>query len=216
MKKALILVAHADDETLGAGGLIQKLKKYNYEINVVIISNGIVTVRGVKEENSIATFKACKFLGIKKKPIFIGIPDQNFETVPISEIANKVGALGIEPDLIITHADTDLNKDHIITLEVAKIIGRPKYKPVSIIGCEIPNNAFWNTKLFAANYYVDISNEIDNKIKAFSFYENEIQRFPHPWSSRGLKLLAEYHGLQSGFQYAEAYVIYRSYNGHLI
>ena len=30
MKEALVLVSHADDESLGAGGLIQKLVKTNW------------------------------------------------------------------------------------------------------------------------------------------------------------------------------------------
>ena len=44
--------------------------------------------------------------------------------------------------------------------EVAKIIGRPREKPVSIIGCEIPNTSSWNAIPFHANYYVDISSTI--------------------------------------------------------
>ena len=58
---------------------------------------------------------------------------------------------------------------------------------------------------------MDITNEVDTKIEAFSSYKNEIQEYPHPWSKRGLKLLAEFHGMQSGCQYAEAYQLIRGY-----
>ena len=112
--------------------------------------------------------------------------------------------------------DMDLNKDHRLTCEVAKIIGRPKIKPISILGCEIPSTSFWNGRIFPANYYVDISNHINLKIEAFSKYHNEIQEYPHPWSKKGLKLLAEYHGMQSGFQYAEAFNIIRGYEDRLV
>ena len=214
-KKALILVAHADDETLGAGGLIQKLLSEKWEINIVILSDGIRT-QGSINKNFEDTFKACNILGISQKPIFIGLKDQFFDTYPIAEISQKVINLKLNPDLIITHVDTDLNLDHRITLDVAKILGRPKNKPISIIGCEIPNTSFWNTKLFNPNYYVDISNYLDKKISAFEQYTHEIGKFPHPWSQKGLKLLAEYHGMQCGYKFAEAFHIYRANSNHLI
>jgi RND superfamily putative drug exporter len=92
-------------------------------------------------------------------PRFLGFPDQKFDTVPIADLANAVSALGLQPDLIFTHAGTDLNGDHRITLDVAKIVGRPRAKPVSILGVEIPNTTFWNGTGFPASYFVDISDE---------------------------------------------------------
>jgi len=148
----------------------------------------------------------CKLLGFK---------DQKFDEVPMADLANAVATLRLKPDLIITHVDTDLNMDHRLTCDVAKIIGRPKVKPVSILGCEIPNTSFWNAKVFPANYYVDISEQIDLKVAAFSKYANELQEYPHPCSTKGLKLLAEYHGMQSGFRFAEAFSVIRAYEGRL-
>ena len=212
---ALILVAHADDETLGVGGTILKLIEKGWLVNVVALSDGKLTVRGKKQDNSKDFKKACKFLGVKKYSL-LQFKDQKFDTVAISDLANAVANLKLNPDMIITHHQEDLNKDHRITCEVAKIIGRPKTKPISILGCEIPNTSFWNGKVFHANYYVDISNQIDLKMEAFTKYQNEIQDYPHPWSKKGLKLLAEYHGMQSGFQYAEAFNIIRGYEDRLI
>lgn len=214
-KFALILVAHADDETLGAGGTILKLVKKGWLVNIIALSDGKITVRGKTQDNSQDFNKACKILGVEKKTL-LNFKDQKFDTVAISDLANAVGALKLKPDLIITHHENDLNKDHRITCEVAKIIGRPKTKPISILGCEIPGTSFYNGKIFQANYFVDISRYIDLKIKAFSKYHNEIQEYPHPWSKKGLKLLAEYHGMQSGFKYAEAFNLIRGYDDRLL
>ena len=60
-----------------------------------------------------------------------------------------------------------------------------------------------------------ITEHIDTKIQAFKLYENEIQPFPHPWSEQGLRLLAQYHGLQCGMPYAEAFTVIRGYEGLL-
>jgi len=44
MVRALILMAHADDEVLGAGGIIQKLVKLNWDVSVVLMTNGVLDV----------------------------------------------------------------------------------------------------------------------------------------------------------------------------
>ncbi len=214
MKNALVLVAHADDESLGAGGLICRLVDAEWAVSVVLLSDGVVNVRGDVQDNRDDARRACEVLGAGE-PTFLGFEDQRFDKYPIADMANAVTALGLEPDLIITHVETDLNLDHRLVLEVAKVVGRPKSKPVSILGCEVPSTSFWNGKQFPANYYVDITNELDKKIEAFGQYENELMTQPHPWSAKGLRLLAEYHGMQSGFAYAEAYQLIRGYAGML-
>lgn len=215
MRNALILVAHADDETLGSGGLIRKLVKEQWTVDVVIMSDGTLTVRGVVEDNREDAVTACKILGVEKPPVFLGFEDQKFDTYPMADLANAVMELGLAPDLIVTHVDTDLNMDHRLVCEAAKIVGRPKRKPVAILGSEIPNTSFWNGHVFPANYYVDISDEIDTKIEAFAVYRNELQAYPHPWSREGLKLLSQYHGMQCGCPNAEAYHIIRGHSGLL-
>ena len=214
-RSALVLVAHADDETLGAGGTIQRLVASGWGVEVVILSDGIVRARGVEQDNRPAARRACALLGIGE-PRFLGVPDQRFDAEPMADLANRVGALGLEPDLIVSHVDTDLNRDHRLTLEVAKIIGRPKRKPVGLLGCEVPATSAWNAVVFPADYFVPLTEEqLQTKISAFACYENEMQPFPHPWSERGLRLLAEYHGMQAGCGLAEAFHLMRGYPGRL-
>ena len=215
MRRAMLLMAHADDETLGAGGLIQKLVKQSWDVAVVIMSDGRLTVRGQIEDNRPDAYTACEQLGLTRKPVFLGFPDQKFDTMPMADLAGAIIDLKLEPDLIVTHVDTDLNLDHRLVCDAAKIAGRPKRKPVAIIGSEVPSTSFWNGQPFPANFYVDITAEIDTKIEAFAAYGNEMQPYPHPWSREGLKLLAEYHGMQCGCRYAEAYRIIRGHAGLL-
>lgn len=214
-RSALVLVAHADDETLGAGGAIQRLVATGWSVDVVILSDGIVRARGGEQDNRASAARACALLGVDE-PRFLGVPDQRFDAEPMSDLANRVSALGLEPDLIVTHAATDLNRDHRLTLEVAKIIGRPKRKPVGLLGCEVPATSAWNGVAFPADYFVPLNEaQLEAKIAAFACYEHEIQPFPHPWSERGLRLLAEYHGMQAGCGLAEAFHVIRGYPGRL-
>ena len=210
-KDVLILVAHADDESLGAGGYIPKLIDRGHNVTVVIVSNCMLTVRGIEQDNRQDSLKACKILGVNKIH-FLDYKDQKYDMYPIAEIANSVLELNIDPDLIISHVDTDLNKDHRIVSDVAKIIGRPKHKPITILGCEIPNTSAWNASPFQANYYVNIEDTFKQKIDAFSQYGNELQEFPHPCSEHGLTVLAQFRGMESGNRYAEAFHVVRMFD----
>src|SRR6266513_743653 len=119
---ALILVAHADDETLGCGGIIQKLIKSGWSVNVVVLSNGIVDARGKLDDNREDLKMACKLMGVTSLRQ-LDFNDQKFDNVPMADLANAVVNLNLSPDLIVTHTDSDLNMDHRLTCEVAKIIG---------------------------------------------------------------------------------------------
>jgi N-acetylglucosamine malate deacetylase 1 len=216
-RSALVLVAHADDETLGCGGLVAKLVRRGWRVDVAIASDAVLTTRGQEQDNRADALAACRTLGIveSERVHFLGFQDQKFDRYPIADIANAVAALELQPELILTHDDTDLNLDHRIINEVAKIVGRPRQRPISILACESPAASFWNGRQFAANYYVDVTEEIDVKVAAFECYRNEVRSYPDPWSGEGLRLLARYHGMHCGLPMAEAFAVIRGYGGSL-
>ena len=214
-RQVMVLIAHADDETLGCGGTISKLAACGWDIRTVILSAGVVTTRGaVGHNNRDHAVQACSVLGVLE-PVFLSFEDQKFDAYPVADLCSEVLSLDIEPDLIFSHVGTDLNSDHRIVSEIAKIIGRPRTKPVTILGCEIPATSFWNARTFHGDLFVDIDSTLERKIEAFSRYLNEIKDFPSPWSEEGLRLLARYHGMQAGLPAAEAFVVYRAYGEHL-
>lgn len=214
-KIALVLMAHADDETLGAGGTIVHLRKTGWHVRVVLLTDGVVATRGEpSDDNRSAAIEACQTLGVAD-PIMLGFTDQKFDSYPIVEIANAVVQLDLSPDLIITHSPNDLNSDHRVAFDVAKIVGRPRYKNISILSADIPKNNFWNGDAFHPNYYVDVSEYMELKLKAFASYKNEAQEYPHAFSIGAIELLAKYHGFHAGFPMAEAFHIVRGYPGLL-
>jgi len=209
-----LLIAHADDETLGVGGLIPKLIARGHKLQVVLASDGHIQARQEGIHNMNAFNEACKLLGIHDVQ-YLHLEDQCFDKYPMAEISNKAMRCVNAPDLIITHTDTDLNRDHRIINEVAKIVGRPKHKPVSILGMEIGNTSRWNGRSFNAQLYVDITDTIALKQQAFALYENEVRAFPYPYSAKGIEVLAQFRGMESGCLYAEAYEVIRLHNQHI-
>lgn len=212
--QVLLLLAHADDETLGAGGAVQRFLAEGHEVQLLIVSDGVVAMREGGGDNRDALGSACGLLGISDWTC-LDFPDQRFETFPVAEMANRVSQQMKPADLIITHADTDLNQDHRIVSEVAKIVGRPRGRATSILACEIPAVSRWNGKSFSPNFYLSLTEaQLETKIKAFQHYQNEIRHFPDPYSEEGLRNLARFRGQESGAQAAEAFRVIRWHYSH--
>lgn len=212
--KVLIFLAHADDESLGTGGAIPYLLERGHQLQLIIASDGVVSMRKQADDNRLALDEACGILGLDNYST-LDFPDQAFENVLQANMVNAVmSKLDDLPDLIITHSSQDLNLDHRIVHQVAKIVGRPRQKPVSILGCEIPASAQWNGSNFSSQFYIDIEAYLEKKLKAFEVYTNETRTFPDPFSLDGLRILAQFRGMEAGMRAAEAFEVIRI-NGSL-
>ena len=62
---------------------------------------------------------------------------------------------------------------------------------------------------FDSNYFVDITDQINLKIKALEKYDNEMREWPHARSIRGLKNLIYLRGSQVGVEAAESFYLVR-------
>lgn len=211
----MVLVAHPDDETLGCGATVARLANEGWDVDVVILTDGIITARGGDPvDNRDQCEQACEILGIKP-PTLLGFPDQQLDRESLTDLSTAVTDLGRSPDLIITHSDHDLNVDHRLTAEVARIVARPLRKPVALLACEIPANTSWNGVAFPATYFVDVTETLDAKLDAFARYADEVQPPPSPLSLDGIRQLAEYHGRHVGVGAAEAFTLIRGIDGRL-
>ncbi|UVI29685.1 PIG-L deacetylase family protein [Paenibacillus spongiae] len=212
-QKVMIVAAHPDDEILGAGGAIKRLIDEGCEVVSVILTKG-----RKEEEDKLPNFaaQANNHLGIKEV-IILQLPTQKLDALPLLEIIQKLEALlpKYEPDIIFTHHYGDMNRDHRITFEAVMTAARPipGKKQIEIICFETVSSSEWtqytDDKTFKPNYYVNIEDTIEEKIKALQYYDIEMRPFPHPRSYKGIRFLARIRGMTVGVQYAEAFEIIR-------
>lgn len=227
-KRILIVAAHPDDELLGLGGTICRLKrKHKSHIGVLLLGEGITSRSNSRDtkkwEKEIIVhqkniLEAKKFLGYDD--LFLhGFPDNRFDSVPLLDIIKVVEdtVLNFKPDIIFTHHEGDLNIDHQVTYKAVITSTRPFNNPSlnSIFTFETPSSTEWQFGLkqgsFKPNFFVEIKKEdLDNKIKAMECYKYEKRDFPHPRSSNSLTTLAKLRGIQNGKEFAEAFVLVRS------
>ena len=116
--KYLLVVAHPDDEVLGAGASMWKWSHEGNEIDVAIMCTEAKAraFRPSDKELEGDTDAAVSFLGVKKK--YEGtFPNIEMNTVPHLKLVQFIeGAIReSEPDIIITHHPADTNNDHLQT-----------------------------------------------------------------------------------------------------
>lgn len=215
----LVVVAHPDDEVLGAGATIYKLSNEGHEVNVCILS-GEVNARNNRP--SLDTLnddlsKSLELLGVKK--IYKGnFPNIEFNVVPHLNLVQFIEKIIFETnsEIIFTHHPADLNNDHYHTSIACQAAIRlfqrnPNVHPIKeLLFMEVPSATDWSLNKsmnqFNPNTYIEVGEEVINKkIEALSIYQGVMRPFPHPRSAEVLKGLAAYRGGQAGMLYAEAF-----------
>ena len=92
--KILIVAAHPDDEILGCGGTILKLKK-THNIEVMFMTDGVssrLNIKSLKSTRDIRInecLKVFNYLKIKK-PIFNSFPDNEMDTISTLVVAKNI------------------------------------------------------------------------------------------------------------------------------
>ena len=213
----LVIAAHPDDEILGCGGSIIKLKK-KCNISVLFMTDG-VSARKKNHGKIIERRNSCerlfKKLGIKK-PIFFDFPDNQMDKVPLLEIVKKIDKIikKIKPHTIFTHYSECLNIDHQITCKAVLTACRPiKNTTVKkILSFEVLSSTEWSkfkNKGFEPNYFINITKEIKNKISSMKYYKMELRKYPHSRSIKAIEALARFRGVSCGVEYAEGFYLNR-------
>jgi len=227
-KTILIIAAHPDDELLGCGGSIIKWIKNDFLVKVVYLSEGVTARSSLNEiknwdkdiqDREAMAKKYTKASGIEIIK-FMKKPNLKTRELSMLDIVKEMASLIMEvnPSEIYTHFPGDLNSDHQVCFEAVITACRPftGIKVNSIYSFEVPSSTSWSSGLnlpaFKPNHYVEIDEQVDQKIEMLSFYEHEMRRFPHPRSSENIRALAQIRGSEIGSNYAEAFMLVRSIN----
>ncbi len=217
-KKILIIAAHPDDEVLGCFGTVARFIKEGYEAYTLILGEGKTSRdeerRPEIKKNEIEILnteiqKANNIIGIKK--VFVeSFPDNRFDSVDLLDIIKVISRIKdeINPDIIFTHYENDLNIDHQITYKAVITATRPMENESvkEIYSFEVLSSTEWKYPLsFSPDVFFDISDTIDLKINSMREYASELCEYPHPRSLEGIELNAKYNGLRVGKKYVEAF-----------
>ena len=224
--KYLLVVAHPDDEVLGAGASMWKWCKNGDTVDVAIMSTEAKARAFRPSDAELDGDKdaAMTFLGVKK--IYEGsFPNIEMNTVPHLKLVQFIeeAIRESQPDIVITHHPADTNNDHMQTSmacqEAVRLFQRrPEVKRINEFWyMEDPSCTEWKINnglnTFNPNCFVEVGKDgVEAKIKALSMYRGVIRPYPHPRSSEYIMGLAAMRGGQWGCNYAESFeVVIRRY-----
>lgn len=224
--KYLLVVAHPDDEVLGAGASMWKWCKNGDTVDVAIMCTEAKARAFRPSDAELDGDKdaAMTFLGVKK--IYEGsFPNIEMNTVPHLKLVQFIeeAIRESQPDIVITHHPADTNNDHMQTSmacqEAVRLFQRrPEVKRINEFWyMEVPSCTEWKINnglnTFNPNCFVEVGKDgVEAKIKALSMYRGVIRPYPHPRSSEYIMGLAAMRGGQWGCNYAESFeVVIRRY-----
>lgn len=218
--KVLAVGCHPDDLEIACGGTLRKYVDNGADVYMCHVANGnmghVEILPGpLAELRTKEAEDAGKILGAKE--VFnLNVGDvlvNRYDNDVVDAMADVVRR--VKPDVIITHNDKDYMQDHIETSRIAfngsfiatlahkavKHAAYPEFVPIyfmdTLAGVDfIPTN------------YVDITNQIDIKLKALACHESQIK-----WMLEHdgidfldmVKTCSKFRGYQCGVPFAEGY-----------
>jgi LmbE family N-acetylglucosaminyl deacetylase len=213
MKKILFISPHPDDETMGCGGTILKLKKSGSKIYWLIVTD--INHSNKFSQKNIKDRKK-EILKVSKQYNFDNVFNLNFEPAKLSdknyyEIISKISKTvsNLNPDSIFIPNLTDIHTDHYFVskacLSLIKWFRYPSIKSAFFYETLSETNFNYSLGTFKPNAYFDISKYLQKKLKILKIFKSEIKKHPFPRSIEAIKSLAILRGSESGYQYAEAF-----------
>lgn len=223
-KKLLVIASHPDDEILGCGGLIGRVKNEGGEVYVLVMTVGNTELYGghsdiktrIKETEDVMKF-------IKVDDYDIALPGDEYhlklDTLPqktmidIIEKGSKVSLNKVKPDILAFPFNGSSNQDHRAVSQASFTACRSRphqlksFQSLILLYEDPVQNNLMNE--FTPNFYVNIKDFIDFKCKALSLYKSQVRGPLHQCSPETITIKAQSRGREVAIEAAEAFMLYR-------
>lgn len=225
-RKVLTFFAHPDDETLAAGATLRKLATLGADIHVAIPATGVHSRRsflgeGEREAALVTLREDCEramgILGVSPANIYLGhFSDNEMDKHSLLELIHWLEAIirRVKPDVILTHHRFCTNIDHQYCHNAVVVATRPMVESrIAVLCGEVSGSTgYLRPVQWEPNLYVEVSEvEMAAKIEAMESFTSEARPDPHPRSPEVLRALAKVRGSESGFSFAESFMVLRAF-----
>ena len=156
--------------------------------------------------------------GTQREP-FAEQPVNRVADQPVFRLNQAVAGLvdKVQPEVLYVPFLFDLHKDHREIFHAASVAWRtssPTGRRIKAVYCyEVQSETHWNAPYleagFVPNCWVDITAQLDTKLRALACYESQIRPAPDARSIEAVRALAVWRGSQQGMAAAEAFVAIR-------
>ena len=219
-EKLLVVAPHSDDEVLGCGGLISKIKKEGGKVFVLIFNLGFEKndTKESQDKRKQEVKEAMNALKVDDYHLVHEKADDNRDLdakplhslIEIIESTSNVSLEKISPTIVAIPTIFSHHQDHVHVHNACIAALRPISTPVSsvVLSYEAPEHSRWSSSgVFEPNFFVEIDDVIENKIMAFSKYSSQIRLGGRDADS--IRNQAKYRGQEVGKNLCEAFYVHR-------
>lgn len=216
--KVLIISPHPDDEVLGAGGTLLRLKAEGASVAWLIVTS-ISSDTGWSSEKIKQRAEEIKLITelFGFNSVFeLHFPTTQLDQVPMSDLVKAISNVfkNFEPQELFVPHPSDVHTDHRTVFDaVASCTKWFRHKSVRrVLAYETLSETDFGLGIsqgFRPNVFVNIEPYLHDKLRAMDIYKSELGEFPFPRSHKAIEALATLRGTASGFMAAEAFELLR-------
>jgi len=203
-RQILALGAHPDDVELGCGGSLVLASKAGSEVHAAILSRcEDEAPRGNRDLRAKEFLRACEITGAA--PHVYGLPNRELpEHRPeIMDILERLQE-EVRPDLVFVPFLEDPHQDHsAVALAAIRTFRRNE----TILQYEVLR---YGSQSFTPTLFIDVTSVLDRKFAALRAYESQFKARAY-FDDESFRSLARTRGAQSGYPYAEGFVLYKMF-----
>ena len=216
----LVVAPHSDDEVLGCGGLISKIKNEGGKVFVLIFNLGFEKddTKESQEKRKNEVREAMNVLKVDDYHLVHDQPDNNRDLdieplhslIEVIENTSNVSLEKIAPTIVAIPTIFSHHQDHVHVHHACIAALRPISTPISniVLSYEAPEHSRWSASgVFEPNLFVEIDDVIENKIVAFNKYQSQIR--PGGRDADNIRNQAKYRGQEVGKNLCEAFFVHR-------
>lgn len=222
--RLLVIAPHPDDEVIGCGGLIKRVKDGGGAVFVHVLTvgdtadacHGRVSTARQRQDEAAAV---AGFLGVDDYEVsLIGNRfhlrlDQmpQVELIALIEKTSRVSIGKVKPTTVVLPEIRSYNQDHraIATATMTALrpcVGRTRHMPGTVMTYEQLADHWTLDDPPQPNVFVGLTDEqLAAKLAALDLYESQHRESPDPRATDALASLARFRGAQSGLGLAEAF-----------
>lgn len=220
--KVLVVAPHADDETLGCGGTLLRLRDERAvsEVHWLLVTDvstaaGYAPERVAERDREIAAVAArLGAAGVHR----LGFAPARLDEMAMSDVIGAMAGVvdRVRPDTLFVPWRYDAHTDHRVAFDaIAACTKSFRYPSVKrVLAYETPSETEFaldpGAVAFRPNLWVDISAQLDAKLELLASYPSEMAAFPFPRSVTAVRALAQWRGSTAGVAAAEAFVLLKS------
>lgn len=221
--RVLVIAPHPDDEVIGCGGTITKVKGAGGSVFVHFLTVGDthdLSDAGFSgaEERAVETQAVMDLMGVDGHAItFVGDEHHlrldamaQHDLVTAIECASPMSVQAVQPNLVVLPSFESYNQDHRAAARATMTALRPKgshlHEPAMVWVYEQPADQWNPGATVTPDIFVELDDEnLSKKLDALKLYASQWREPPNPRSAAALRGLASLRGSQAGTRLAEAF-----------